>query len=83
MQPDPTLIRLAEEAARAARALQDYIAGAHVEPEDDLVSLKDAEVEFRISNDTARRWAKLKGLGIERDGRLYLRRSLVRHHGLA
>ncbi len=71
MQADPfVLARLAARAAlattaaaAATAALQAYLDTGVAELEDDLVSLKDAEVEFGISNLTARRWAKDKNLG--------------------
>ena len=82
--PDPTLIRLAEEAARAALALQDYIAGAHAEPEDDFVTLREAEAGYGRSNIQVRRWAKDEGLGEFRNGQWYLSKERVlRHKGLS
>lgn len=61
---------------RSTAALKAYLAG---EPEEnDLVPLRQAEREFHRSNDTVRRWAKVEGLGVEQDGRWYLRRSMVR-----
>ncbi len=88
MQADPfVLARLAARAAlattaaaAATAALQVYLDTGVAELKDDLVSLKDAEVEFGISNLTARRWAKDKNLGLEVDGRLYLSRSLVQRY---
>ena len=73
---DPVLARLMADVDRSMAALKAYLAG---EPEgDDLVPLRQAEREFHRSNDTVRRWAKEEGLGVERNGRWYLRRSMVR-----
>ncbi len=88
MQHDPAVLaRLAARAATATAAaaaatasLLAYVETGVASPEGDLVSLRDAEAEFGISNLTARRWAKDKNLGVEMDGKLYLSRSLVRRY---
>ena len=77
---DPVLSRLIANANASLEALTAYVAGETVSPKDDLVSLKDAEVEFRRSNDTCRRWAREEDLGVEINGRWFLSRSLVRRH---
>ena len=64
----------AHEAARAALAA--YRGEGSAEP--DLMSLRQAEVEFGVSNITARRWATKKHLGVEIEGRLYVKRSLLK-----
>jgi hypothetical protein len=48
--------------------------------DDDLISLKEAEGEFRISNDTARRWAADLELGEIIGGRWFLSRRKVRSY---
>ena len=78
MTADPVLKRLMEDVERAMDVLKTYLAGDAVD--DDLVSLRHAEREFHRSNETVRRWAKEEGMGIERDGRWYLRRSMVRRY---
>ena len=75
--PDPTLCRLVAEVDRATAALRAYVERPAAEPESDLVALRDAEVEFGRSNKQLRRWVKEEGLGVEVDGKLFLKRSLV------
>ena len=75
MTADPVLARLVVDVDHSMAALKAYLAG-EIEDED-LVPLRNAEREFHRSNDTVRRWAKEEGLGIEKDGRWYLRRSMV------
>ncbi len=65
----------AHEAARAA--LVAYRGDGPAPPESDLVSLRDGEVEFGRSSKQLRRWVNDEGLGVEIDGKLYLKRSLV------
>ncbi|RYC29181.1 hypothetical protein D3273_25285 [Lichenibacterium minor] len=85
MIDDPILARLAARAASAmataaaaTAAVQAYLETGVVEQEDDLVSLKDAETEYRRSNDTLRRWATEEELGVKVAGKWFLSRSLVR-----
>ena len=80
MPADPTLARLVADVDRATAALRAYVTGEPIEPEDDLVSLRDAEREFNRSADTCRRWARDEALGELIDGRWFLRRSLVERH---
>lgn len=79
---DPTLVRLTAEVDRAVAALRAYVGGAPAgpEPQPDLVSLKDAQAEFRKSNRQLRRWAKEEDLGRLVEGQWYLSRSLVLQH---
>ena len=65
----------AHEAARAALAA--YRGDGPAVPESDFVSLREGEVEFGRSSKQLRRWVNDEGLGVEIDGKLYLRRSLV------
>ena len=78
MHPDPILAAL-EAAYDAARAALDAYRGT-TEPQTDLITLKDVEVEFGVTNITARRWVKEKHLGVKIKGRLYCDRSLLKAH---
>ena len=83
MPPDPVLdFLLAAErstsaAHEAARAALVAYQGCSV-PDTDLIALRDVEIEFGVANVTARRWAKDKHLGVKIEGKLYLKRSLLK-----
>ena len=67
---DPILLRLLDEHERTAAALRTYICRATpAEPEDDLLTLKQAAFVFGKSEDTIRRWAVDEGLGVQPGGR--------------
>ena len=80
--PDPVLCRLVAAVDRATADLRAYIERPVADPDSDLVALRDAEVEFSRSNKQLRRWVKDEGLGVEIDGKLFLKRSLVLQYKL-
>lgn len=80
MPADPQLARLVADVDRAAAALRTYVAGEAIEPDDELLSLREAATRFRRSGDTVRRWARDEALGEKIKGRWFLRRSLVQQY---
>ncbi len=81
MLADPTiLVRLVDEAARAAARVQTYLATGE-QPDDELIPLGEAADLFSRSVDSMRRWAKVEGFGIKIDGLWYLRRSMLHQTG--